>query len=276
MSAPHTPITFAEKVYALSKVIHIHKNSNTTALSHGLVGHREKHLRLLHDIALLLVTGGDSDVAAVSLERTETEIRFYYAKNRPVTAREESYIKDLLEVLKLPHEDLAEEGPDTGGERDDRLLAKVVSVCVTKIKSRIRKLKRDLPVDRSAILRDDLNGGMHAYFQEGFDTWYKKYNGAHEFLLEFLHQIDILELTKTSTEQLCDIIRVANRASAYKRNTTVLVPEHLARRLRLVGDYFGAAWRIVKRMDSLRSPAGSGGPLPKIIFEEFSKLIEML
>lgn len=281
MSAPHTPITFAEKVYALSKVIHIRKYSDTTALSNKLVGHQESlsHLRLLDDIALLLVTEGDSEVAAVSLERTETEVRFYYAKNQLVTAREESYIKDLLEILKLPHDDLAEEGkgPDTGGgARVERLLAKVVPACATKIKSRIRKLKHDLPGDRSDIFRDDINGEMHAYFQERFDTWYNRYNGAHEFLTKFLHQIDNLELSKTSTGQLCDIIRVAYRASAYKKNTTVLVPEHLARRLRLVGDYFGAARRIVKRMDSLRSAAGPGGPLPAIIFEEVGILTDTL
>lgn len=44
------PVTFAEKVY-----------SNTTPLLDGLEKHQKKYLRLLDDIALLLVAQGESD-----------------------------------------------------------------------------------------------------------------------------------------------------------------------------------------------------------------------
>lgn len=93
MADPST-VPFAEKVFALSKVIHTVKFWNEVAATY--TDHRQKHLRLLDDIALLLVTDPSSDVVAVAFERRQEEVPFHFAKNRPATSAEHEHIQSLI------------------------------------------------------------------------------------------------------------------------------------------------------------------------------------
>lgn len=68
--------------------------------------------------------------------------------------------------------------------------------------------------------------------------------------------------TSSTGWKLRRLLRAAHRASTHKNNLTVLIPEHLAKRLQLVGK------RIAKAMDSLRANVRPGQPIPKINFEE--------
>lgn len=77
MAGPNLSVPFAEIVYPLSKVTHVDNISND--ISDNLNYHQHKHLHLLDDIALLLVTESKSDVTAVSLKRTSTGVNVYYA-----------------------------------------------------------------------------------------------------------------------------------------------------------------------------------------------------
>lgn len=131
MSQHASRVSFAEKVYALSKVIHIVKFRNNVAATYN--DHQRKHLRLLDDIALLLVIEATSDVAAVAFERCPTEVIFYYAKNRPSTAADRKHILDLIKGT---------EGQGTAHERLKVVLSKVLVTCRLKTNSRLRKLKK--------------------------------------------------------------------------------------------------------------------------------------
>ena len=54
-----------------------------------------KHLVLLDLLALILVTGAKSDVAATMLTMGR-EPKFYYSKNRPLTDGENRYVQEIL------------------------------------------------------------------------------------------------------------------------------------------------------------------------------------
>src|SRR5947207_4566295 len=77
-------------VYALSCIRYIREHAHTESV---LTDIQRKHLYLLDGIALLLVTGDKSDVAAaVSFVQNPTSIDFYYAKIRPCTVLETEYV----------------------------------------------------------------------------------------------------------------------------------------------------------------------------------------
>ncbi|KAL0631007.1 hypothetical protein Q9L58_010143 [Maublancomyces gigas] len=246
MAESREAVTFAESVYALSKVVHIAKFRNDVSL--GLNEHQRKHLRLLDDIALLLVTEPKSDVAAVALERRSSEVHFYYAKNCPAT-----HIDELIAVLK---------GIGTPTERSEKMLDKVMLVCRAKILSRHSKLLVTIRENKAVdgpYIRGDRHGELHGYFKSNFSDWYAEFTTAAEFLTTFLTVIE--KPLPSKSEQLFDILRMAHVIGSYRPelspDTTapqrppelIFIDPMLNQRIRLLGDYYGAVKRIVKHYD---------------------------
>lgn len=241
MADPSTA-TFAEKVFALSKVIHTVKFRNEIAATY--TDHQQKQLRLLDDIALLLVTEPSSDVAAVSFERREEEVLFYYAKNRPATTAEHEHIQSLISAVQAE------------GTADDRLramLAKVLDICRPKIHSRLRKIKSIISkTSGMKYVHDDPEDEVHQYFKQRLGDWYDACPTATVFLEGFMSNLDSLEVRGCVGDQLSLLIELAHITSSFKPVTAVFPDLELAKRIRLLGDYFGAVARIVKYFDTIR------------------------
>lgn len=254
MSEPQPPVSFAETVYALSKV-HVVKYCNDT--SESLNDHQRKHLRLLDDIALFLVTDSKSDVAAVSLERISSGVRFYYAKNRPETDDDRKHIDALRDLVR---------GTGDATERIDGILYRVIDDCRPKLLSRLQKLKRTLQHNQASpepFLFGDQEGELHEYYRINFNTWYEAYPTATELLADFLAEIAKWDFATTNASKLLDLLRIAHVAGAYKQEASppptgsasinqpgpIFVDKELGQRMRLFGDYYGAAKRLVKHHD---------------------------
>jgi hypothetical protein len=122
-------------VYAVSPIRYIREHAPTVVRIRD--ERRKKHLHLVDAIALLLVTEDKSDVAAVSCTRTPTSIRFYYAKNRPCTPEETTYIKSPLETIQNFDFSKQHEGTWTIAEM-------AVRMCIKKVHYRIRKISKEL------------------------------------------------------------------------------------------------------------------------------------
>jgi hypothetical protein len=97
---------------------------------------QRKHLSLVDGIALLLVTDEKADVAAVSFLQTPTSIDFYYAKNSP-GAVSERYIESLLDLIRTYD-------PSKRAQYALRITEMAASMCIRKVRNRIRKIEREL------------------------------------------------------------------------------------------------------------------------------------
>lgn len=258
--AQQSSVTFDEKVYALSKIVHNVKFRNNR--SDQYTTSQGKHLRLLDDIALLLVTESSSDVAAVSFEQRPTEIVFYYAKNRPATIEEIEYLENIKTIARHPTNTQSSEIIN----RTESIFDEVLRMCRPKILSRFYKLLRVLAKMSRATrcFDDDSNGDLARHIKKAMGAWYDMEEDAVDFVDGFLSHLAGLATPKNqpapSQDQLAQIIRVAHATGSFKiietvnGETTTEYPvypnEALARRIRLLGDYFGAVKRIVRNADS--------------------------
>lgn len=248
-----SPPTFDEKVYALSKIVHQVKFLKNRSDEYTPL--QRKHLGLLDDISLLLVTESPSDVAAVSFEQRPTEIIFYYAKNRPATPDERAYIEQLKNIVRA--------SKDSG--RIERIFEIVLRTCRSKMLSRLDKLVRVIKTRASDArgIRDDSSGDLHEYLQRKLGAWYVGQTSAVRFVDKFLSYLCNLRKTVPEPAELGKIIRFAHVTGAFKPAKTVYPDGEVEKRIRLLGDYFGAVHRIVRNMDSI-----SGSSTRDIRFEE--------
>lgn len=258
--AQQNSVTFDEKVYALSKIVHTVKFRNNR--SNQYTTSQRKHLRLLDDIALLLVTESGSNVAAVSFEQRPTEIVFYYAKNRPATTEEIEYLQKITTIARYSAKTQSSETIN----RTESIFDEVLRMCRPKILSRFNKLLRVLAkLPRAArYFDDDSNGDLARHIKKAMGAWYDTAEDALDFVDSFLSHLAGLATPKNqpapSLSQLAQIIRVAHATGSFKIVKTVdgeqttdypVYPnEALAKRIRLLGDYFGAVKRIVRNADS--------------------------
>lgn len=243
MPETNSPPTFDEQVYALSKIVHqakIHKDT-----SQKYPPSQRKNLRLLDDVALLLLTGPSSKVAAVSFQQRPTDVIFYYAKNRPATHKEKAYIQQVITILRSP------QGPG----RTNQIFELVLRNCRPKIFSRLDKLGRALirltPDARG--IQCDTDGDLHQYLRRKLGVWYPEQTSAVTFVDGFVSHLCHLATTSTLPDAaaLSQIIRVAQVTGCFRPELTVYPDRTVAKRMILLGDYFSAVNRIVRRMHSI-------------------------
>jgi hypothetical protein len=133
--APNPNIPFDhELAYAISCIRYIHDHAPTVS---AVENERRKHLDLLDGLALILVTGDTSDVAAVSFQQNTSSIEFFYSKNQPSTATEQQYIESMLKLVKTFDQ-------SKRGQCTSRIVEMSVQACIRKVRSRVKKLVKEL------------------------------------------------------------------------------------------------------------------------------------
>ncbi|KAI9750057.1 MAG: hypothetical protein M4579_006624 [Chaenotheca gracillima] len=143
---PNPPSPSVEElVYALQKTKHI--LPRTSPVVHDPEGNASpatrdvtKHLRMLDQLALILVLRPRSDVAAVTMvERAQPETAkptttFFFVKNQPCSSVEKDHVQRLVEIANTPasrHLDITRE-----------LIELVFRGCRAKIEARVLKLHK--------------------------------------------------------------------------------------------------------------------------------------
>ena len=102
---------------------------------------KDKHLRLLDAIALLLVQKKGGDVAAVTYKFSPDSstgaiiMRFMFSKNHPCSSAEFAHINSIFDYLKD-----VQANKITGGSAAADLLGIIVHNCASKVKDRFTKL----------------------------------------------------------------------------------------------------------------------------------------
>jgi len=132
-------LTLSEMIFALSKIAFRYEYHPQSPHDAGASGRHptEKHLQILDQLALLLVTEAKGDIAAISLRDVENnQISLGYSKNRPFTDPETSYITDLLSMATDP--------TTTPTQKHGNLFCLVIQECRKKITSRLRDICQGL------------------------------------------------------------------------------------------------------------------------------------
>lgn len=243
MSAKQTtstpPPDFGEQLFVLATITHVRDYRPTVSPSPPT--EREKHLRLLDDIALLLVTQGSSDVASVMFEQKSHEIIFYYAKNRPTTNHERAYIESLRDIA-VSLTDI--------NECTLKLLVRVIPMCRPKILSRLRKLVRCLPVP--PLVAEDVDDGFRAHLVARVPLLLSRGLSATDFVRNYFAAVRVVNISKCSDKELEKFIRFASVIGSYKPLKNLLSNDITIRRLRKLGDYYTATKRIARTVESFQ------------------------
>ena len=127
---PPTESEFNRQIYILALVCHIKEHASRPPPQCNSV--KQKHLRLLDYITLLLVTKSGGDVATVTMEHNAISLNFYFAKNRPCDFLTLFFVDRILMVLKkqplwfMPKS----------------VLMIVMVECVEKVSARIKKSQK--------------------------------------------------------------------------------------------------------------------------------------
>lgn len=125
--------SFDDDVYLLSSARHI--RDNIPASTPKGDSERKKHLLLLDDIALLLITKAKGDVCAVTWRTTNQRIEFFYSKNAPCHRSLEPYLSEIKQIVATPMSSRA---------REEKLLTLILKTCLEKVGSRVQKLQKAL------------------------------------------------------------------------------------------------------------------------------------
>lgn len=105
--------------------------------SSALPDNTSEELKMLDLLSLLLVTRGPRDVGAMSFHSIkDSPVKLYYAKNRPCTPDETTYVTQLFEI--------STNSKISSMIKYETLFALVLSKCKYKIISRIRKISSTL------------------------------------------------------------------------------------------------------------------------------------
>lgn len=241
MPTSEVSVSFAEQLYALASASPTQTYSRVDILGR-YAQERYKHLRLLDDIALLLVTDQSADVAAVALRRTPHEVIIYFSKNRPSTPSELTYIHSILRDAQHIH------------CRVGKLLDRVISMCRPKITSRIRKLQACLGrlTHLRPILSDNSSGDFERHFKSWLDSSFSTVTPEKFFDSSFAYVLQF-DLAGSTADGLEALISIAYVIGLYSDIEHILPNEMLVRRLKKVGDYFGAVRRIARAAADLQA-----------------------
>lgn len=226
--------SFDEQVYTLSKVDHI-RQYNVPRPDYTI--HQEKHLRLLDCLALLLVTQGKSDVAAISFEQTSDCVTLYYAKNRGATRSDREYYRKLVLDAMSPRPDIS-----------DALYDRIVHGCVVKIRSRLRKLKGALANARIQVSPEaDRTGDFYRHMMKQLPH----ITSPMTNLIDLLSLIRGMDVNKYPIIGLQNICWASYHIGTYENLHEIIVDSTTLEYLKKIGDYFAAARRIKRHMARL-------------------------
>lgn len=264
MSLPPPNVSFGEQLFVLATITHIREYHQTISPTTTMTEH-QKHMKLLDDIALLLVTQGNSDVAAVMFEQTSHEIIFYYAKNRPSTSTERAYIEKLKEIA-LSLSDIT--------ECTIQLLSHVIPMCRSKILARLKKVIRCLE-DRPDV-SDDVDGGFREHLVLRMPHLLRTGLSSANVLRSYIAAVLVVDITKCTNMELEKLIRFASIISSYKGLKQILSDDTTIRRLKKLGNYYTATKRIACTVDSFQRTNPSYLSSLEVVFREVCLRAEYL
>lgn len=218
----------------------------------------DNHLELLNLLSLLLVTGSAGDVAAAMFRvLSKDRLELHYAKNRPCTNKENAYIRSIFDIVSRE-------------KRRDRhllcwdILAQVIPGCKRKIKSRMKKVCLRLKELSPSLVT---NGSASFVICEGGCT-----TETDEMLHRTLGQ-DTFASTRTVPQLLRQwfdhLLKKPDKGSTVWHVGSVyhtlslafyighapqmeqILDAQLLRRVRKLGDYYGAALVLIRNAELL-------------------------
>jgi len=199
-----------------------------------------KHLVLLDLLALMLVTGAKSDVAATMLTMGR-EPKFYYSKNRPLTDDENRYVQEILTC--------ACDTTTSATDRLDTLIKTVIAQCRQKIKSRIKKIVQranDLEANAGRDVHNDNSLPAETARLLRIQLQLNPSESLQAFIWEWL---DSLKSVQTP-EQMKHAIGRAYVLGINDQMRNMIDPI-LLQRIRKVGDYGCAVCQLVGEISRL-------------------------
>lgn len=259
-------VSFANQVCTLANITHVRDYFPTIARKS--FPDQEKHLRLLDSIALLLITEAKSDVAAVMFEQTPHEVNFYYSKNRPSTSMERQTLEQLRQIA-LTVTDI--------NECAMQLLDRVIPTCHKKIVSRLQRLTKSL-VPSELIVSEDTNGTFRSHLVERMPHLFPKTGGlsCKNIVLSYFSQVRSIDHAKCSDMTLRKLIRFAFAIGSYKPLGDLITNETVVRRLRKIGNYYGATTGIAKTVSRVRQQHPDRYTINNVRFHEVRNSLSQL
>ena len=126
--------SFDEDVFLLSSACHIrdHIPKPTRIEESPAI---QKHVSLLDDTALLLLTEAKGDVCATTWRLTNQQVEIFYSKNAPTHKSLDPYFMEIQQILTSPLH---------WCEKEKQLLLLVIHTCIEKFRHRMQKTQKTL------------------------------------------------------------------------------------------------------------------------------------
>jgi hypothetical protein len=255
------PPSLDELVHALSSVLHIREGAPIQYLR--ISNLRKKNLDLLDAIALLLVVEDKTDAVAVSFLESRTSIEFYFAKNYPCTADIIEYVESFLEEIRNQTPEFVQ-----------NIMRKVATMCLKKIRNRIRKVSVELAnsgVGLEMLSDDESINNLGIWRSTGVpegataNAFAKAYSGVESPLkAEKLNRPDKALLAlyfrfalrmNTSIEELrgnrpgvLELLTLSYYIGRALNKDPILSNTALICRIQKLGDYYGAVRTITRAL----------------------------
>lgn len=211
---------------------------------------KNKHLKLLNGVALLLVTEGTSDVAAATVTNHAKDdkiiTKFYVVKNRQCTAKEHAYYQGFIKTLNDQSM-----GYST---RVQTLMSLILANCQEKILTRLLKIQQVLKDFKGTIKPwGEPNGMMEPDIIFFLKKVYKPSNpdaSWSEYLEDlFTKGLDPEEFTKTSDGKALWLACVFVSKPSFLSS---LSSPKVVSCLRQLGDYVATLMSINKQVELWR------------------------
>lgn len=236
---------------ALSRIVLRREYRPPSPPRESYVHSSEKHLELLNLLSLLLVTRAKGDVAAVMFRvLSKDNLELHYAKNRPCTDDEKTYINNIFAIVR-----------DTSNEVHTtcwKLLALVSSKCRRKILSRATKISEQLgklSVGSPYTIHDDsctiaaetsVRNAIGSFFFPSDITMADFVQGW----LAYLQQKPDALFVHGHEASIYQMLHIAYCIGHAPDIAQILEPKLLGR-VRKLGDYYGAALALISNAASI-------------------------
>lgn len=211
----------------------------------------DKHLELLNLLSLLLVTQAKGDVAAVMFRvLSKDNIELHYTKNRPCTNTEKSYISEILATVRDTTSDIHITAW--------KLLSLVIPNCKRKMKSRATKIcdrLTELLENPPFAIHDEActttaeNSLRDAIGPDVFPTTITMPQFVRGWF-KYLQQRPNTIFTEWHAGGVYQMLHLAY-SIGHKPDISNLLEPKLLRRVRKLGDYYGAALAMISNAANL-------------------------
>lgn len=217
-----------EHVFALASANHLRYHEARQPTNYNK---DRSHLKLLDYIALLLVTDGKSDVAAVTMRQLPNAVTFYYSKNAPCSAKFGEYLQRLTTICASVE----------GDSFNKDFLTEVLATCGPKVTKRLDKCQKAIKKIENIEFDVKIAAEVPKAAKQKRDWAGKTFGEITEDFLDRLGSYDMKPHkggSISASSGLCVEAFFIGREPGLQRYPT------LAGRIKKFGDYYGAARHI--------------------------------